>query len=391
MLGKVALDAPHSIREKVAKDLSTRMTAVATPKRFIFIAPKARQGEHPGGQGTATFTALEYARDMGYMLNIVDTTQSSFPVPPFFKRLTRGIKRLAELARLLGGGEVAGVVIFASSGFSFFERITCSLLCRIFGVRDLFFQRSGFFIDEVASSPWRRMVVRHLLKLPYRIGAQGKNAAEFYRSLGVEPERIAVIRNWLPESVPMQRMPRAYVPGELLHFIFVGWLVREKGVLELLDAIESVRRQFRFRVTFVGGGTLVRAIETRIEQGGWTGDVLVTGWKRPDEVLQILDKADVFVLPSYAEGFPNALLEAMARGLPAICSDVGGISDSLHHATNGFLIPPRNSQALADTMSRYLMDTSLIQSQSTETMKIVAENHDRAANCNLLFSSLLTS
>jgi glycosyltransferase involved in cell wall biosynthesis len=106
--------------------------------------------------------------------------------------------------------------------------------------------------------------------------------------------------------------------------------------------------------------------------------------------MQLLDEADVFVLPSYAEGFPNALLEAMARGLPAICTDVGGVSDSLHHEINGFLIPPRNVDALVEAMSCYLRDTSLVERQSSETIKIVAKNHDRVANCKLLFSALST-
>lgn len=359
-----------------------------TQKRFVFIAPKVRQGEHPGGQGTATHTALEYAREMGYGLEIVDTTQSSFPVPSFAKRLTRGIGRLAQLIRLLAGGEVSGVVIFASDGFSFFERMGCSLLCKLFGVRDLFFQRSGFFVDDVACSLWRRVVARQLLKLPYRIGSQGKNWTEFYYSMGVEPARLTVIRNWLPESVPMRCTPRSYSPEESFHFIFVGWLVPEKGVLELLDAIECVRRKYRFRLTFVGGGTLEHVVKARIQECGWAGEIAVTGWKQPDEVVQLLDEADVFVLPSYAEGFPNALLEAMARGLPAICTDVGGVSDSLHHEINGFLIPPRNVDALVEAMSCYLRDTNLVQRQSTETIRIVARNHGRVANCKLLFSAL---
>lgn len=359
-----------------------------TQECFVFIAPKVRQGEHPGGQGTATYTALDYAREMGYKIKILDTTQSSFPVPSFFSRFFRGIGRLTQLTYLLGTGGVTGVVIFASSGFSFFERMAGSFLCRVFGVRDLFFQRSGFFIDEVTRSPWRRAVARQLLRLPHRIGAQGKNWTEFYQTMGVEPARIAVIRNWLPESVELRSAPKSHRPGTLLHYVFVGWLVPEKGVLELLEAISLIRLEHRFRLTFVGGGTLEKKIAERAKQYGWSDEIVIAGWKQPCEVIQILDEADVFVLPSHAEGFPNALLEAMARGLPAICTEVGGISDSLYHDINGFLIPPRNAMALADAMSRYLMDPSLISSQSAETLKIVARNHDRKANCKLLFAAV---
>lgn len=357
-------------------------------KRFIFVAPKVREGKHPGGQGTATFTALNYARSMGYALEIVDTTQSSFPVPSFFSRICRGVGRLLSLTRHLIKGDVNGVVIFASSGFSFFERITCSAICRVFGTRDIFFQRSGFFLDEIACSPWHRAVARHLLRIPHRIGAQGDSWRDFYISLGVARSRIVIVRNWLPEIVPIRSTARAYSQDKPIHFVFVGWLVKEKGVNELLDAIERLRPTHRFRLTFVGGGDLEHVVKTRIVHGGWSDSIVACGWTPAEDVIQILDDGDVFVLPSYAEGFPNALLEAMARGLPAICTDVGGVADSLHDAINGFLIPPRDATALSLAMSQYLDDPTLIQRHSTETIRIVAANHDRIANCRLLFSSV---
>jgi glycosyltransferase involved in cell wall biosynthesis len=249
----------------------------------------------------------------------------------------------------------------------------------------VFFMRSGHFMNEVRSSGWWALCSRLLLKIPFRIGVQGGNWIDFYRGLGVTNERIVLVRNWLPESVEIVNEPKTVRFNHLVHFIFVGWLVREKGICELLEAIGSLKSRYRFRCTIVGGGTLEGNVRQNIEDSGWE-DIVVLGWKSGDEVRALLETADVFVLPSHAEGFPNALLEAMAKGLPAICSDTGGISDSLIDGVNGFLIPPRAGRRLAQAMERYLLDPELIGRHSQSTLRILRMNHDWESNCRKLFS-----
>ena len=353
--------------------------------------PSREVAQNPGGQLTASIGLISYLRLHGHDVEIIDTTQSSFPVPPFRVRLIKGSKRLVTLFWLFCSSEVSGVIIFASAGFSFYERICMSALCRLFGVPDLFFIRSGHFMTAVHASSWTAFWARFLLKVPVRIGAQGSNWSEFYRSLGVNPARISVIRNWLPDWVTIVNTPKPLRLDEPIHFIFVGWLVREKGVLELLDAISELRSRHHFRFTFVGSGTLEEQVQKCIEVSGWGTDVVALGWKSPEEVQQLLISADVFVLPSYAEGFPNALLEAMAKGLPAICSDVGGISDSVIQGVNGFLIPPRETQPLVEAMESYLRYPDLIKSHSQATLNMLRKNHDLIINCQKILDVLNTT
>ena len=162
-------------------------------------------------------------------------------------------------------------------------------------------------------------------------------------------------------------------------------MVREKGIYELLEAIHMLRKKFIFRFTFVGGGTLEAMVRKRIVDSGWERDVIVLGWRTADEVQQLLELAEVFVLPSYAEGFPNSLLEAMAKGLPCICSDVGAISDSLKNGYNGYLIPPREIRPLARAMERYLSDSKLVGLHSKNSLDVVKSSHSREINCKMLF------
>ena len=83
-----------------------------------------------------------------------------------------------------------------------------------------------------------------------------------------------------------------------------------------------------------------------------------------------------------------SLIEAFSKGLPAICTDVGGIADSLRDGVNGYLIPPRQVQPLIDAMERYLRNPQIIAEHSRAALKIVKANHNAEANCELIFEAL---
>jgi len=371
------------LRQRISHEPKTR--------KYILVGaatPQARSVQNPGGQLTASLGLIRYAETRGYHLKIIDTVQSSFPVPPFHRRLASGIKRAFSLTCLLREGGFEGVVIFASSGFSFYEKVLLSLICRLFRTRDLFFVRSGHFMNKVESSFRSRLLARILLKIPYLIGAQGKKWIQFYKSLGVEERKTVLVRNWLPESDGIVDKPKETSGCRQIRFIFVGWLVTEKGVNEILAAIKMLKsNNLSFQFTFVGGGTLEGAVHERIDREGWGEDVRAVGWKTSGEVKSLLGLADVFVLPSYSEGFPNALLEAMAQGLPAICTDVGGIPDSVMDGVNGFLVPPGEAEPIARAMGEYITRPDLINTHSAATLQTLRLQHEWQSNCEKIFSA----
>lgn len=359
------------------------------PFKYILIGAKPPDSltQNPGGQLTASLGLLSFAAQNNLELKIIDTTQSSFPVPPFRSRLKRAIKRIFLLIWSLKSFNIKGVIIFASSGFSFYERICLSIICRLFHVKDFFFVRSGHFIMAVEKSIFSRFLARILLMIPWKIGAQGSSWIDFYKKIGIDPKRTSVIHNWVPQWINISEKPKCKPFNRELHFIFVGWLVIEKGVLELLEAISILRDNYKFHFTFVGGGTLEQQVRNRINKDGWDKEIEAVGWKRSEEIQHYLNIADVFVLPSYAEGFPNALLEAMANGMPAICSDVGGVCDSIHDKVNGYLIRPRNVQDIMEAMKNYIVEPKLIELHSRATLDVVKNKHDLNTNCGKVFNA----
>ena len=115
--------------------------------------------------------------------------------------------------------------------------------------------------------------------------------------------------------------------GKSFHVISVGRLEPEKGHLVLVKAIEQlIQRGYDLYATIIGPGTEIDNLQSYVEKMGLNRKVNICGLiPLGRELFAKLDEADLFILPSFSEGMPRALIEAMARGLPAVGSDVGGL------------------------------------------------------------------
>lgn len=134
--------------------------------------------------------------------------------------------------------------------------------------------------------------------------------------------------------------------------VFCGRLVPEKGVGRLLDAWRTVHaRHPDATLLIVGGGALAQALASAAGAG-----VRFEG-EQPD-VAPWLRAADAAVLPSSAEGLSNAMLEAMAAGLPVVATRVGGALDCVEDGRSGLLVPPEDSSELATALDKLLADGS---------------------------------
>jgi len=145
---------------------------------------------------------------------------------------------------------------------------------------------------------------------------------------------------------------------------FTGRFVREKGIAELLRAIALVReRSPELRLLIIGGSLpsdrdpAEAQLAAIIEQLGIQDAIVTTGFT--DRVADFLSAADVFVLPSYREGMPRSILEAMAMGLPVVATDIRGCREEVMDGATGFLVPLRHAETLADRIGRLLDDAEL--------------------------------
>jgi glycosyltransferase involved in cell wall biosynthesis len=134
----------------------------------------------------------------------------------------------------------------------------------------------------------------------------------------------------------------------------MGWLDRAKGVMDLLEACRALSGQKLFTLELAGEGDVSEAVRSFIVQSGLGNRVSLLGWLQGDKVGQALARADVFVLPSWSEGLPNAMIEAMAARVAIVVSRVGSIPDVLVDGRDALLVPPRDVGALASALARVI-------------------------------------
>lgn len=138
-------------------------------------------------------------------------------------------------------------------------------------------------------------------------------------------------------------------------FLCIGRLSPEKGHLVLLDAFAALRRDHpRVTLTLAGDGDMRPQIQARIDQLGLTEAVRITGWISADQVSQELAHCHTLVQPSFIEGLPVVIMEAMAAGRPVISTYVGGIAELVQPGRTGWLVTAGDDQALTAAMAEAL-------------------------------------
>jgi glycosyltransferase involved in cell wall biosynthesis len=141
--------------------------------------------------------------------------------------------------------------------------------------------------------------------------------------------------------------------GHPLRLVYIGRIAREKGLYETLQGIHlAAELGVDARITLAGQGDEEPRLRRYAQALGIASRVVFARPVFGDDKVRLLAGADVMVLPSYSEGLPYALLEAMAAGIPVIATPVGAIPDVMTHGTHGFLVPPRDGKAIAEALLR---------------------------------------
>lgn len=359
-------------------------------KRILLVIPyfkKDKFSGNPGGQATAALGLVNFLSKDKIVFKVIDTTESSFPSPNIGRKLLKASKRLSKSLLLLLFGRVSSVIIFSSIGPSLIDRLIICLMTKIFKKKSILFLRETFSPEQ---ENWGRKLLSFSFLWPSLFLVQGSNASKQLFELGIAAKRIKIVPNWRAPKLNVASVPKTPKNPSKIRFVFVGWLVEAKGVRVLVEALEQLRsRGLDFEVCFVGGGTLEDELKKKFADPSWSGKVHVLGWKNSSEVHQELEKSDVFVLPTlYREGFPNALLEAMCFGLPAICTAQGSITDSLKDGENGFIVALEDSVTLAECMQRYIENPELVTKHSKKTLEVARERHDPEKNIQKILDLL---
>ncbi len=184
--------------------------------------------------------------------------------------------------------------------------------------------------------------------------------------LKIRRDRLSVHRSPIATSAyqPDSRVREAFrhelgVPADAKLVLSVGRLSSEKGHVDLVRAMPEIRKRCGSQTTLilVGDGPEESNLAALCAKLGLEGTVRMLGYRR--DVERCYAAADVFVLPSYTEGSPNVLLEAMDAGLPIVATAVGGIGEMIRDGENGLLVRAHDVPAIARSVAALLQDSEL--------------------------------
>jgi glycosyltransferase involved in cell wall biosynthesis len=174
-----------------------------------------------------------------------------------------------------------------------------------------------------------------------------------------------------PEAATTIR-ERYSIPSSAKVVGMVGVFEPYKGHTYLLEAIPLVKKKFsNVRFVLVGDGRTKKELEKLVQSRGLSEDVIFAGYYPQDQIIDVVGAFDIFVLPSLHEGFPYAILDAMLLGKPVIATEVGGIPEQINNGVSGILLPPRDSEALANAIIYLLTNEKKAKEMGLEARKKV--------------------
>lgn len=198
--------------------------------------------------------------------------------------------------------------------------------------------------------------------------------------------RLSVVRCGVdPEAFPLRPAPENPVPVVLC----LGRLAPAKAQHLLLEALGRLKEGgAAFRAVFAGGGPDRQSLEDLARRLGLSGDVEFTGPLGQDGVRELYRNADVFALPSFAEGLPVVLMEAMAMGIPCLTTHIAGIPELVRHGENGLLVPAGDVDALTAALGRLLAEPALRAGLGGKARESVLAGYDLLTNCRAMAALL---
>ena len=254
---------------------------------------------------------------------------------------------------------------------SFARKYSIHRLCQRFNIPDIIHLHGSEFQKWYDScNEKKQLQIRKLLKESSSFIVLGDKWNKVIKS--IEPSANTVV---VSNTV--------HIPEEIVHwnseeftFLFLGVLIPRKGVIDLLEAFSIVKNESqdkKIKLIITGTGSQEEEIKQKCRQLNLTDCVEFTGWTVGEKKKTLILSSQALVLPSYNEGLPIAILEAMSYGMPIISTEVGDISSAVLNNENGFLIKPGDIEALAQSMKKLLISEECYTKKSLTSKQIAIQ------------------
>lgn len=253
----------------------------------------------------------------------------------------------------------------------------------IFGKHLIIQYHGGNFLTTIFyRNYFLKYILISLIKRSKKVLVLTNPQVELMHSFGIK--NVLKIVNYVSCPIIDNEKPETFT------FIFLGRIIKEKGIFEILDACNQLKENSNFKVLFYGDGPDRHLLLEEIINLELSDVVEWKGMVEGSNKHAAFSGANAFILPSYAEGLPYSVLEAMSYGLPVIATDVGSLSKLVKDEETGLVVEVRDSISLGSAIYRLLNNTTLYGELSDNAIKLIRDNY---SNDKMLavFSNIWTS
>lgn len=278
--------------------------------------------------------------------------------------------------------EIKIVHVQGSVGASFWRKAIFIYIAKFFHKKVVWHMHAGRFAVFYQQ---HRYAVRKVVNKSDVIIALSEYWKEYFKN-EFPTKRVEIIKNVI--SAPrVHKQQTGYFT-----LLFLGLLGKNKGIYDLLECIRDYKVEFQGKLKlYIGGNGEIEHVKQLIKEYGIADIVIFEGWVSGDKKIELLNKSDAYILPSYKEGLPISILEAMSYGMPIISTPVGGIPEIVSNGENGYLVEPGNKEDIYKAIISLLNDSDLRNRMGSVSLSRVGEHLPEYVEKQLetLYNSLL--
>jgi len=343
-------------------------------KKVLFVGSFKNSGGsgNVGGQMFACRSLIDSKLSEKVEWFLIDTTADSNIRISFTNRLFKASKRIVSAFFYLVFKKIDIALIFTSHGVSFLEKGLIAYLSKLFGAEVILAPRSGLMIKNMESSRFMNLYVKYVFKKSDYIVCQSKKwQIDFWAKTKVPLSKLIIIQNWIDTNTYLIKKNQQ----QKINILYLAWVDRNKGIFELIEALKILDHKVDYVLNIAGDGAAREEIVTLVNSLSLNNKVRMHGWVVGNQKIELLKKTDIFILPSYFEGFPNSLLESMAAGIACISTNVGSVDDIIVDNENGILIPLKDKMAIAKALSNLIKSPDLRLKLGNNARKSIEANN----------------
>ncbi len=305
----------------------------------------------------------------------------------YFLKLRNGINSYFKYIAL-SSSEYDLVHIHLAHGMSFYRKLVIVLIGKI--KRDkiiVHLHGSDFEIFYLNGSIIRKKLITWMFNHVDALIMLSKKWETFAQNI-CNNKNIYILYNG---ADPEKFKPQVNTQDKI-NILFMGELGSRKGTYDLIDAFIPIYNKFNSAYLILGGDGEIEKAKKIIQGKGLEDRVLLRGWLSGEDKINAFKEAHIYVLPSYNEGLPVSILEAMAANLPIVSTPVGGIPEVVIDGVNGFLIQPGDIKSLSMCIDKLCENTELRNEMGKASLKIVDEKYKLVKivqDLNKLYQDLL--